>query len=234
MITREQSYALIDAANRETNEYVTQAYHRIVAVANSRIDGKRHAPRRPACGIKMTVGEGFIDAEFKPELVNSPGGWTVGKVYMLLKTPQPGKRRPAKLKIEVKPDGKIRGKSWTIHTAESLLTIARHLLALLAKGEAYLLAAADADQCAICGRGLTDPHSREAGIGPECIEHVYRTHRPEEKPTEDAADLAARIKDIRAQIQRAHPDRGGDGDGELFARLTRELDQLRELQRRSA
>jgi len=240
MITTQQSRELMRSLKDREDAEIAAAYARILSVADSRVEGKEFAPRRPACGIKLTLGNGLIAAEFKPELVNSPEGWKVGRVFMTMKTVRPEGGRPATLKLQIFPDGRMRGCRWTVATVESLLSIAQDLLRLLARDEAYLLAAADADHCACCGRALTDPDSRAAGIGPECIEHFYVKHaapdlfNPAPQPQTSPEHLAARIKEIRFQIMQAHPDRGGDGDGALFARLTAELDSLRQRQRKAA
>lgn len=199
------------------------AYQRIMAVALARLEGKHFAPRRPPCSVKVTLGDGLIEAAFKPTLVNSESGWQVAKLVLELRT---GERV---LFLVLRPDGTLHATRWTVRTAPQLMAIALNLLALLAKGQAYFLAAADADQCACCGRHLTDPESRDAGIGPECIQHFYKRHDDEPEVTIDPRQLADEIKAVRRQMMEAHPDRGGSGDGELFARLTAELDSLRQM-----
>lgn len=223
---RSHSRELMMAAGERVNPEARIAYHMIMGVADARLEGKRFAPRRPPCGIKITLGDGLITAEFKPELVNSPEGWKTRRLFLNLKT-----NAKQTLQLEVRPDGTLRGKQWTVSTAETLLTIAERLLSLVARGEAYIMAAADADHCACCGRILTDPHSREAGIGPECIRYFYHHHdaRVYEGPAPET--IAEQVREIRRQMMAAHPDRGGSGDGALFASLSAELDRLREMMR---
>jgi hypothetical protein len=103
-------------------------------------------------------------------------------------------------------------------------------LAIIARGEGYFLAASDADNCAICGRALTDPASRYSGVGPECINLLFKRHRfraDEVLVRETREGLEARIREIRLQMKAEHPDHGGSGDGALFAKLSGELKALR-------
>ena len=226
MTTKAEARAVAETYKVTPANGAAAAYAVALGVIEARLEGNRFAARRPPCQIKVSLGKGLIEALIKPELVNSPTGWQVAKVFLTLTTN--GGRT---LKLRMMPDGTLLARRWSISTAPALMGIAASLLEMVGKGTAHLLAFADADYCINCGRVLTDPASRDLGVGPECIRLFIKTHDDTVEAAKEAlASLAEQIKDIRRQIMDAHPDRGGSGDGELFASLTRQLDALRQQQ----
>lgn len=223
MTTKAEARAVAETYKVTPANGAAAAYAVALGVIEARLEGHRFAPRRPPCQIKVSLGKGLIEALIKPELVNSPTGWRVAHVFLTLTTN--GGRT---LKLRMMPDGTLQPRRWSISTASALMDIATSLLEMVGKGTAHLLAFADADSCACCGRLLTDPVSRELGVGPECIRLFIKTHDGTNE--EPGYTIAEQIMYIRRQIMGAHPDRGGSGDGELFANLTRKLDILRALQ----
>lgn len=216
--------AQADALALEATAPRAAAYRQIEGVMRSRLAGKEHAPRRPAVGVTLRLGSGLLAASLRGVLNNSLTGWRLVGIVMDLRD-----SRGRLMTLSLNRDGSIRPSRWTRSTAHAMRDIAAALLDALEQGVAHLAAFAGGEHCCICGRHLTDASSVERGIGPECFEHVHTRHEAEDREA-PAVDVTEQIREVRRQLQAAHPDRGGSGDGELFARLTRELDRLRSLQ----
>jgi hypothetical protein len=213
----------IAVALDSAGERARLAYGVIAAIMSSRLDGKRNAERKPPCIVRMRV-EGLIGVEFKPDLVMRDGEWAIASISMTMRTEPAGA-----FNVRLHPDGTLRPRRSTKVLVDNFTEVARSLIDLVARGEAYFLAAHDASCCAICGRSLTDAVSRELAIGPECAQGFYHRFRIADAETSMGSEMVVeQIRAIRLQMKVAHPDLGGTGDGELFARWSGELRRLRE------
>ena len=202
---------------------IAKAHCALMGVIHSRLKGKEHAPRRPHCSMRITLGDGLIAAEIRPKLTKTPAGWVPDPVLEL--TLRDSEKR-AFLPLLIHPSGKVHpARMFNGTRGDRAETSARLVLALLGRGLAYLMAASNATACACCGRPLTDPESREVGIGPECIEHFHYRHNGATEDQHTAAlDLAEQVRGIRREIAA-----GSGDDWALYARLDAELKRLRGL-----
>jgi hypothetical protein len=152
---------------------------------HSRSDGKLYK-RDPALKITIRIPEtaGEVDARMVIHPGTSRSGYTRARqvrveperIELLLIHVVPHRQQPdkvehqARLSIHLMPDGTARIMRHYPQTsdvdAERLRSIAARFLE-----DPSAAVAASGTHCAFCGKALTDPHSRERGIGPECFGH---------------------------------------------------------------
>ena len=225
-MTGDQIASAVQELCRLEDPAIASARIKLLGIAQARLAGKEHAPRRPPLTLNLVMKGGGIVAVIKPQILNSKEGWTIGRLEIQIKVS--GQQR---FQATVAPTGALQGPGFHYRGGVEAADVARKILRMFDAGMASVLAMVDAFSCCICGRALTDPDSRAVGIGPECIQHFsvgYRLGAGINPAAASPADIAEQIAAIRKQIQQEHPDRGGTADGERMAELTAALAALKQ------
>lgn len=208
-----------------------KAFHdHVMQQAAARLKGKERNKNRPYLGLKSIIAG--IAFSVKPELCRSSEGWTLdGEVIITIPVRarnSSGSMQDFKLEYRISTDASVRSTRRYPRTPRLTEDSDETLLAyinLVASDPLRYFPLLNADHCGICGKTLTDPESMAVGIGPECIKHFYLLV---EIANEDVGQVIAEIKELRRQMQKAHPDRGGDAD--VFISLRKEFERLRALE----
>lgn len=166
-----------------------RVYPLVLALTEARIEGKELATKRPSTLLRVGVSSAFL-LRIEPKLVSSPTGWRIAEAIPVKLAWRVNEDTEAAAKLL--PNGQYRLSRWRRDDARN-----RRALDLLDQGLARLADdpraafALAADHCGICGRGLTDPVSRQEGIGPECRGPFERAIRRIEQLVMDGPRAAA-------------------------------------------
>lgn len=146
---------------------VAPGAHQIIArISSSRLAGKELAKRRPPLKLTLVANSDFILA-IHPKLVSSPQGWRLDSaipVKLVSKT-----NAITELIVSLRADDSLSLRRFFRNdqrNAAAVELITETLARFVA--DPVRAIANDATHCGFCGRALTEPKSREWGIGPEC------------------------------------------------------------------
>jgi hypothetical protein len=142
------------------------AFRVVMALSAPRLEGHEHDRRRPSLLLRLSGGDAYL-VEIRPKLDSLPTGWQLNPLVPLkLVSRSDGN---TELIARLRSDGTLKLSQWKRDDArnEQGCSILRDALEQFANDprRAWTWSA---DRCALCGKGLTDPQSRERGIGPEC------------------------------------------------------------------
>jgi hypothetical protein len=222
-------YELVVGELNAAREETITAYAVLKRIMDAKTQGRTYEKRAPVTTVKLVL-DGHVSAEFKGTyrwLRNTERFEFDG---IDLRITMASMKRPVGV-VHLDTDGKVRPTAYGFKTGRHFGALTAHLLRLIAKGEAHLLALSEGTRCRICSKGLTDPVSIESGIGPECIKYLFSSMGDWKSPEQQQADveaLLARVREIRLQMKEAHPDLGGSGDGSLLASFSQQLKKLHE------
>lgn len=197
-------------------------------LTHARVEGKELGKRRPATLIKIELnfeGRPFV-VEIKPALRSSPTGWVVPGYSTIRLVDMFNRRRG--LSARISKDGKVHVSNWYRNIQEfnrrdtSVLWSAMELLSR----DPAAIVNRRADNCGLCGRGLTDEVSQYRGIGPECWslwDRVYSDITDPGSEFNQCRDTA--LLELRREMQKWHPDRP-DGDADKFMAARQQFEQF--------
>ena len=139
------------------------AYRVLLTAAQSRLEGHEHDAKRPPMLTRLAADGARV--EVRGELMSSPTGWTL-KPNLKAKLLLDGK---TELIARLCPDGTMDLTQWMRNDERNQRNVNAMLSALEQVADNPRKALLwSRHNCAVCGRALTDPISREQGIGPEC------------------------------------------------------------------
>ena len=203
----------------------------IMGQARARLVGKEFNKKRPSTGFTSTAGGGFFT--IRPLLESSFDGWHLtGEIeikievqYEGTKQGEPDTKRVRMVYI-LKADSTAKSRRWyrDMKLTAALVGAVRESIQLLASDPFRYIMTTRSHGCFVCGRQLTDEYSMAIGVGPECVKTIgliFNEVEPGKKPE----DLVEQMKELRKEIQKAHPDKGGCAD--MFIGLKKQLDELR-------
>jgi hypothetical protein len=159
-----------------------EAHALIRRITLSRLSGNELKPKRPAVMLRIVANDQFM-ISIKPKLASSPTGWTIAPLIDVVLTSRiDGK---TEIKVRLHSDGSMGLANWKRDDARNAVAVdlVRSTLERFV-GNPRKAFAISADGCGVCGRPLTDPLSREMGIGPECREQFERAIRIDEQAME--------------------------------------------------
>lgn len=143
-----------------------EAHALIERITLSRLSGHELKPKRPAVMLRLVASDQFLVA-IKPKLLSSPIGWKIEPIVGVVLTSRINGK--TEVKVRLKPNGTMELSNWKADDARTgaAVDLVRSTLDRFVSnpGKAFAFAV---DGCGFCGRALTDPISREMGIGPEC------------------------------------------------------------------
>ena len=144
--------------------YPAALHDTLQALTRARTQGRELASKRPHVGLRFEAG-GYRVA-LSPQLESSAMGWTPADVIRAdVFTTRDGQ---GVIKADLLPGGVIQPRQWRANEEQTLAAFAALVTALETLEANPGAALAGSDHCAVCGRVLTDEHSRARGIGPEC------------------------------------------------------------------
>lgn len=161
----------------------------IARISSSRLAGKELAKRRPPLKLSIVADNEFI-LVIQPKLATSPHGWRLGSAVPVKLVSK--MNAITEMIASLCPDDSLSLRRFFKNdqrNAAAVELITETLARFVA--DPVRAIANDATHCGFCGRALTEPKSREWGIGPECRKEFEQAIQQGELRMENAGVTAS-------------------------------------------